>query len=213
MGHRSTAALPILVLLLFAPLLGGCALLFATSVSGTSSGAPSPVVAMASAVAMASPVSAPTSTPPGSPTALPTPEQLAPLLGPDDFTSVGVAGAGTPTFKGEPGSALVVYKGPSSGGGGIEMDVFIAATPADAAAMVFDPGMHALDAASKQAIGADRAIFIGDAATNEGTSTYDTIWIQKGRLVADIGIPTTPTSRDQLVALAKLVLDRSADYE
>ena len=70
-----------------------------------------------------------------------------------------------------------------------------------------------MDAAAKQQMGAERATFMAPTATNDGTSTYDTIWVQKGRLVADIGIPTTATSRDQLMALAKLVLDRSTAYQ
>ena len=211
MGHRSTTALPVLALVVLAPMLGGCALLLATSVGGTSGGAPSPVVVLASPVVMASPVNAPP--PARSPGAPPSPDKLAALLGPDDFTAVGVVGAGMPTVNGESGSAYVVYAGNSSAGGGIEVDVFVLDTPEDAAAMVYDPGLFALDDATKQRMGADRATFIGATATNDGTSTYDTIWVQQGRLVADIGIPTTATSRDQLLALGKLVLDRSTAYQ
>ena len=38
---------------------------------------------------------------------------------------------------------------------------------------------------------------------------YAGIAIWKGKLVFDIGIPTTAQSKDQLIALAKLVLDRA----
>jgi hypothetical protein len=222
MGHRSTASQPILALLLLVPTLGGCALLFAGSTGGgVVSETAAPPVAVASPavqtapppVAVASPAVQTAPPAAGSPRALPTVDQLATLLGPDDFTTVGVAGAGTPTSNGEPGSVYAVYAGVSSAGGGIEMDVFVLDTPAAAAAMVVDPGLFALDAVSTQQTGAERATFIGASATNDGTSTYDVIRVQKGRLVAEIGIPTTATSRDQLLALAKLVVDRSAQYQ
>jgi hypothetical protein len=149
-----------------------------------------------------------------SPGALPTSDQLAALLGPDDFTAAGVPGAAAPSVNpGDPGSAYIVYAGPSSAGGGIELDVFVYETLEDAASLVFDPGIFALDEASKQTLGAERATFMAEQATNDGTGTFDTLWAQKGRLAFALGIPTTDTSRDQLLALGRLVLERSAAYQ
>jgi hypothetical protein len=214
MGRRSTPVFPVLALVLLAPSVSGCALLAAYPMGARDGGAPSPMVVATSPITVsASPGSSTTSEAPPSVGALPTPEQLSTLLGPDDFTSVGLNGARTPTANGEPGSAYVVYAGVSSGGGGIEMDVFVLDTPEAAAAMVTDPGLFALDAASKLQMGAERATFIDSQATNDGASTYDDIRVQSGRLVAEIGIPTTATSRDQLIALATLVLSRSLAYQ
>jgi hypothetical protein len=214
MGRRWTPVLPVLVLVLLAPSVSGCALLMASPIGARDGGAPSPVVVAASPMTVGStPGNSTTSEVPPSVDALPTPERLATLLGPADFTSVGVTGAGAPTANGEPGSAFVVYAGVSSGGGGIEMDAFVLDTLEAAAAMVTDPGLFALDDASKLQMGAERATFIDSQATNDGTSTYDDIRVQRGRLVVEIGIPTTATSRDQLIVLATLVLSRSTEYQ
>ena len=91
--------------------------------------------------------------------------------------------------------------------------MFVPGSADDAAAMVFDPGLFALDAETKAAIGAERATLIDEQATNDGTATYDTLWVQDGRLVAVISIPTSEGSRDQLLGLATLLLARSAAYQ
>jgi hypothetical protein len=144
--------------------------------------------------------------------ALPTPEQLATLLGPDDFAAVGIEGAGPPSYdpNGDLGSVYAVYAGLSGAAGGLEVDVFVSPTADEAAAMVIDPGLWALDATTKATIGADHATLIDQQPTNDGTATYDTLWAQKGRLVAVISVPTTDASREQLLGLATLLLARSA---
>ena len=208
MGRRLANALPALALVAMVPLLCGCQLLFHQTVRvgiGVESAAPD--------VLVPSPESVESPIPARSPGPPPTVEELAALLGPDDFSAVGVTGAGAPTTNGVDGNAYIVYAGLSAGAGGIELDVSVLDTAEDAAAMVTDPGLFAVDAATKQDMGADLATIIEGNATNDGTGTFDTLRAQKGRLVFDLGIPTTATSRDQLIALAKLVLSRSADYQ
>jgi hypothetical protein len=146
---------------------------------------------------------------------VPTPEQLATLLGPDDFSAVGLDGAGPPSYDpaGEPGSVYAVYAGLSGASGGLEVDVFAYQSAEDAAALVDDPGLWALDPDTKSTIGAERASLIDGQPTNDGTATYDTLWVQAGRLVAAISIPTSDQSRDQLLGLATVLLARSAPYQ
>jgi hypothetical protein len=106
-----------------------------------------------------------------------------------------------------------VYAGLSGAAGGLEVDVFVTESAEDAAALVHDPGLWALDASTKATIGAERATLIDAQATNDGTATYDTLWVQHGRLVAAISIPSSEQSRDQLLGLATLLLVRSAPYQ
>jgi hypothetical protein len=196
-----------------APALAGCSLLFGSpQLDGVE--LPSPVVVGETPAALPTASSA-ESQPPVAATqgALPSSAELATLLGPEDFDAVGVEGAGPPSFNDAgPGSVYAVYAGRSSAAGGIELDVFVLPTVEEAASMVGDPGLSALDEATKQAIGAEHATLIAGSATNDGSSTYDLIWAQNGRVVFDLGIPSSPESRDQLLALAKLVLERSAQY-
>ena len=72
---------------------------------------------------------------------------------------------------------------------------------------------RALDDTTKQALGAEHATLEQGTPTNDGSSTYDLIWAQNGRVVFDLGIPSSPQSRDQLLALAALVLERSQPYQ
>lgn len=194
----------ILAVVALVPMLAGCEL-FLLSSGVPPIAAPSPrVIAEGSAGPL----------PPATVGALPDGARLASLLGVDDFAAVGLQGAGTPVINStEPGSAYVVYAGPSAAGGGIELDVFVLSSLDDAAAMVQDPGLFAIDEASKADLGADRAALIAGSTTNDGTATYDVLWGQKGHVVFDIGIPTSPQSHDQLMALGKLVIARSADFQ
>jgi hypothetical protein len=202
MERRSHGSVLVLTLAALAPALQGCWLLTRSTDMAT---APPPVV---------SPVPIPSvaAQPSSAPGELPTPERLASLLGPGDFEAVGLEGAGPPTFDaaGEPGSVYAVYAGLSGAAGGIEVDVFILPTVEDAAAMVTDPGLFSVDEATKAGMGAERAALIAEQATNDGTGQFDTLWVQKGRLVAAISIPTSERSPDQLVSLATQLLARSA---
>ena len=62
-------------------------------------------------------------------------DDLCKLLGPGDFANVGVSGAAGPTENNQPPSAYYcVYRGKSSATGGIEFDLGLEATAADAQA-------------------------------------------------------------------------------
>jgi hypothetical protein len=143
-----------------------------------------------------------------------TPDQLAALLTPDDFAALGVEGAGPPSYdaSGSPGAVYAVYAGRSGADGGIEVDIFADGRAEDAAALVQEVALFALDPAEKASTGAERANLNTEQPTNDGTSTYDTLWVQKGRLAAAISIPTSGRSHAQLVALATTLLARSAPY-
>ena len=207
MGRRLNGVGALIALVVMAPALQGCALLLMGGQGSVETAAPAVVSPLPLPSANAAPSLAPG--------ALPTPDQLASLLGPGDFSAVGIEGAGPPSYDpaGEPGSVYAVYRGLSGAAGGLEVDVFVPGSADDAAAMVFDPGLFALDAETKAAIGAERATLIDEQATNDGTATYDTLWVQDGRLVAVISIPTSEGSRDQLLGLATLLLARSAAYQ
>jgi hypothetical protein len=197
-----------------APVLAGCSLLFSSSpFDGVE--LPSPVVVGETPVAAPTASSAETQPPVAATQGpLPSSAELAALLGPEDFAAVGVQGAGPASFSDAgPGSVYAVYAGQSSAAGGIELDVFVLPSKDEAAAMVGDPGLAALDDDTKQSIGAEHATLDQGMPTNNGTSSYDVIWAQKGRLVFDLGIPSSPESRDQLLALAALVLERSQAYQ
>lgn len=197
----------VLALVVMAPALQGCAWLLMRQQGGETTAPP----------AVMSPIPLPqmSAVPSLAAGELATPDQLAALLGPDDFAAVGLEGAGPASFDpaGEPGNVYAVYAGLSGAAGGIEVDVFASGTADDAAALVQDPGMFAVDAATKASMGAERATLIAEQPTNDGTSTYDTLWVQKGRLAAAIAIPTSGRSSDQLAALATLLLTRSSPYQ
>lgn len=134
---------------------------------------------------------------------------LCGLLGPGDFAAAGVAGTGKPTENNpDANDAYCVYAGKSAGTGGVEFDAFLAASSADSKASYDAASAPMLDFA-----GAGKAAFPdadGAAVRNDIPGGYAGITVWKGKLVFDIGIPTTSTSQAQLIALAKLVLQRAA---
>jgi hypothetical protein len=101
-----------------------------------------------------------------------------------------------------------VYAGKSAGTGGIEFDAFLAGSAADSKAAYDSASAPMLDFA-----GDGRAAFPdadGASLRNDIPGPYAGIAVWKGKLVFDIGIPSTDTSKAQLIALAKLVLQRAA---
>jgi hypothetical protein len=133
-------------------------------------------------------------------------ETLCGLLGPGDFTAAGVPGAGVPSLNGNGATeAYCVYAGTSSATGGIEFDAFTGTT-ADAAstyATVLGQSATGQPAAADLAGVEQASIDLGA----EGGSV--TVVVRAGRLVFDIGFPKTGAGRNQLLVLAKLVLDRA----
>ena len=134
---------------------------------------------------------------------------LCGLLGPGDFAAAGVPGTGKATENNtDANNVYCVYAGKSAGTGGVEFDAFLAASSADS--------QSAFDAASAPMLdsaGDGKAAFPdadGAKLRTDIPDGYAGITIWKGKLVFDIGIPTTAGSKDQLIALAKLVLQRAA---
>ena len=207
MGRRLSGVGALVALVVLTPTLQGCSLLLMGRQGSVETAAP--------AVVSPLPLPPASAVPSLAPGALPTPDELASLLGPDDFSAVGIEGAGPPSYDpgGEPGSVYAVYAGLSGAAGGLEVDVFVSQTVDEAAAQVFDAGLYAVDADTKATMGAERATLIAGQPTNDGTATYDTLWVQDGRLVAVISIPTSEGSPEQLVGLATLILARSAAYQ
>lgn len=136
---------------------------------------------------------------------------IAALLGPGDFNAVGIPGAGTPSvnLNSGPGTAYVVYARKSAADGGIEFDVFAFDTAAEASTD-FGSGLTPLPAAELQALEADKAAISFDELGNDPGTTFAEIRVIKGRIWFDIGIPSNPLAEAQLVALAKVVLQRAA---
>ncbi len=135
-------------------------------------------------------------------------DDLCGLLGPGDFAAVGVGGTGKASENNSDNSNVYcVYAGKSAGTGGVEFDAFLADSTADSQA--------SFDAASAPMLdfeGAGKAAFPdadGALLRTDIPGGYAGIAIWKGKLVFDIGIPTTAQSKDQLIALAKLVLERA----
>ena len=120
-----------------------------------------------------------------------------------------MSGAGTPTANttGVEGTgAYCVYAGKSSATGGIEFDVFVT-QPADTGetyTLTTGEMSQPVDVAAD--VGADQA-----ALVTGGPGAPAVIAVRKGVLVFDVGTPSSQAAKAQLVALAKLVIQRAAN--
>jgi hypothetical protein len=142
---------------------------------------------------------------------------LCKLLGPGDFAAVGVADASGPTENPtDPLNNYCVYRGKSSATGGIEFDVSVSDTAADAQGVfpsMFGEGEFvASDVSNVELAGADEARL---GLPNAETSTDPAIIaVRKGKLTFNIGmgVPYADVQHagDQLKQLAALVLERGA---
>lgn len=139
-------------------------------------------------------------------------DELCQLLAPSDFASVGVKGAGRPVSNSTPPTDFYcVYAGVSSYKGGIEFDVFLSDSTAEAAD-VFKTVTQ--ETVSPKAL--DRAKDLGvDQAKLELEAKGDsdpvaTISVRSGKLVFSIGFPSNPEAEAQLLSLARTVLQRGA---
>lgn len=134
---------------------------------------------------------------------------LCGLLGPGDFAAAGVAGAGKPTENNQDNSNVYcIYAGKSGGTGGIEFDAFLAASKADSQGTYDAAAAGILDLAGEGKAALPEAD--GVVLRNDIPGPYAGIAVWKGKLVFDIAIPSTLTSKVQLVVLAKFVLQRAA---
>jgi len=140
------------------------------------------------------------------------PTDLCELLGPSDFAAVGVTGAGAPSSNSTPPTDYYcVYAGRSSFTGGIEFDAFLSPTP-EAATAVFETvvkeGGQSPNPDRGPELGADQAVLATDSPGDPGPVA--TIAVRKGKLVFSVGFPSGPQAEDQLLKLARVVLERAA---
>lgn len=141
-------------------------------------------------------------------------DDLCKLLGPGDLTAAGVSGAGGPTENNQPPDAYYcVYRGASSATGGIELDVFLSDTEADAHDVFPDMFGEYLAANVKtvSVSGADEARIVLPSA--EGSTDPALIGVRKGKLTFGLGVGTPFKDADQAAAqiqqLAGLILQRA----
>lgn len=133
-------------------------------------------------------------------------QDLCALLSPADFQAAGVPGARAPTKNPDSQGAYCVYSGKSSATGGIEFDVFVTPDGSEAQAVYTElrysfpktPGPKVLP-------DADQA----EVAKLAGPPAYTVIAVRKGKLVFDIGVPTSAKSHEAVLSLARLVLQRA----
>lgn len=133
--------------------------------------------------------------------------KLCALVGPGDFASVGIEGAGSVTVSSDgPGSAYCVFKGTSGATGGIEFDAFVDDDPKG----VFDT----IVSEAKGALGKLPIPGVDDAVGTDGTAGqadgYATIVVRKGNFVFTIAVPGGPGLQAKLTALAAIVIGRAA---
>lgn len=138
---------------------------------------------------------------------------LCGLLGPGDFAAVGVAGAGAAKENNpDANNAYCVYAGTSGGTGGVELDAFLAGSRADSEAGFISASapMVTFGNIAQTEVKAAFPDADGAALRTDIPGPYAGIAIWKGKLVFDIAIPTTDSAKDQLISLAKLVLQRAS---
>ncbi len=135
---------------------------------------------------------------------------LCDLLGPGDFGAVGVAGAGAPKENPSGNAAYCIYAGLSAASGGIELDAFVLGSADEASTDFGEVGLYALDPAAVTALGAAKAGYYPDQPGNDPGTTFDELRFLKGRIWFVLSIPSSSQAEDQLLALAKLVLERAA---
>jgi hypothetical protein len=133
--------------------------------------------------------------------------KLCELVGPGDWSSVGIAGAGTPTTNSDgPGSAYCVYAGQSAGTGGIEFDVFVDEDSASTFQTVKDE--IGGDLISLPLPGADEVVATDGVAGKADRPAG--LALRKGNLVVVLGAPGGTGVSAKLAALAALVVARAA---
>lgn len=124
------------------------------------------------------------------------------LLGPGDFAAVGLSGAHTPTKNSDgTADAYCVYSGISGATGGIEFDIFIGDPIASYQQIVSNGALVADTTGDLPGVDAVGTVM-------KGPANMAAIGVRKGRMAFDIDVPTGPKARAQLIALAKLVLER-----
>jgi hypothetical protein len=129
------------------------------------------------------------------------------FLTPEDFKAAGVTGAGTPTTNTDEAGAFCVYAGKSSATGGIEFDFFVAGTARESEEIWANvrPESTKRTSVAKSLPGVEQA----EIAKITGKVNYTSLGVRRGRVVFHVGVPTTPKSEESVLALARLVLQRT----
>jgi hypothetical protein len=135
-------------------------------------------------------------------------DQITTILTPADFTAVGVSGAGPGSDNPSGNAHYIVYAGLSAGAGGIELDIFVFDTPADATTDFGGTAFYTLDQATIQRIGADDAGYYPDQPGNSAGTSFDEIRVLKGKVWFDLAIPSSAQAEQQLISLAALIVAR-----
>lgn len=139
---------------------------------------------------------------------------LCKLLGPGDFAAAGIDGASGPSENNDPPYGFYcVYRGKSSATGGIEMDLFLSDTTAEAHDVFtdlfgeFDPS----DDTAVSIAGADEGSLSLPAS---GSSDPALIGVRNGKLTFGIGVGIPPAdgakTGEALKKLAALVVARAS---
>lgn len=134
-------------------------------------------------------------------------EAVARILTPEDFAAIGIAGAKAPSVNdSERDSFYLVYAGRSGATGGIEFDIFFSNHPDVVFATVLGE-----TGGSGQPVpleSADKAILSIGLPNSRGGKASG-IAVLKGSIIFCIAIPDSPQAQAQLLALSRLVLDRT----
>src|SRR5207248_5181754 len=103
--------------------------------------------------------------------------------------------------------AYCVYAGKSAATGGIELDIFVTKSDADAKDVykTMRGEMSPVSRVENALPGADES----ELAKVAKPSAFTTITVRKGKLAFAIGVPATSGSQDSVVSLARLVLQRA----
>ncbi len=128
------------------------------------------------------------------------------LLGPGDFATAGITGAGAPRSNPDSQGAYCVYHGVSGATGGIEFDVFVGIDEADAAAIY--PSVRSFVDLGTGKAALPEADDVAVLPSSGGNPDYAVIAVRKGRLVFGISFPAGTGAQEALIALSRLVLQR-----
>jgi hypothetical protein len=129
------------------------------------------------------------------------------FLAAEDFTAAGVAGVGRPSTNTDEAGAFCVYAGKSSATGGVEFDFFVAGTARESEEIWANvrPESNKRSSVATSLPGVDKA----EIAKITGKVNYTSLGVKRGKVVFHVGVPTTPKSEEAVLALARLVLQRT----
>ena len=133
--------------------------------------------------------------------------KLSDLIGPGDFATAGIEGAGTVTATSDgPGSAYCVFKGTSAGTGGIEFDIFVGDDAEDTYQTILDEAGGAMQSITIPGV--------AEAVATDGTAgkadAPASVVVRTDKLAFTIAAPGGAGVSARLATLAALVVARAA---